>query len=86
MLFSDILSQNHVIKLLTESADKGRIPHAQLFIGKSGYGVLPVALALINIYYAETLEVKTKGVKTAVMFSVINITILIYIFFSCCKI
>ena len=40
MLFSDILSQNHVIKLLTESADKGRIPHAQLFIGKSGYGTL----------------------------------------------
>ena len=45
MLFSDILSQNHLKTLLTSSADQGRIPHAQLFIGKSGYGVLPTAIA-----------------------------------------
>ena len=61
MLFSDILSQNHVIKLLTESADKGRIPHAQLFIGKSGYGVLPVALAFSQYILCRNTGGENKG-------------------------
>jgi DNA polymerase-3 subunit delta' len=45
MLFSDILGQNHIKSHLTQSVDNGRIPHAQLFIGREGCGTLPMAIA-----------------------------------------
>ncbi|UOB19394.1 DNA polymerase III subunit [Abyssalbus ytuae] len=45
MLFNEILGQQHIKKHLTHSADNGRIPHAQLFIGPDGCGTLPVAIA-----------------------------------------
>ncbi len=45
MLFSEILGLNHIKKHLTTSADNGRIPHAQLFIGPEGSGTLPMAIA-----------------------------------------
>ncbi len=45
MLFSDILGLPHIKKHLTSSADAGRIPHAQLFVGPEGCGLLPMALA-----------------------------------------
>jgi len=45
MLFSEILGQEHIKSHLTKSADAGRIPHAQLFIGTEGSGTLPMAIA-----------------------------------------
>jgi len=45
MLFSEILGQEHIKAHLTKSADAGRIPHAQLFIGAEGSGTLPMAIA-----------------------------------------
>lgn len=45
MLFSDILGQEHIKSHLTKSVDKGRIAHAQLFVGPEGSGTLPMALA-----------------------------------------
>ncbi|MBT8291216.1 MAG: DNA polymerase III subunit, partial [Muriicola sp.] len=45
MLFTEILGLPHIKKHLTHSADSGRIPHAQLFVGPEGSGTLPVALA-----------------------------------------
>lgn len=45
MLFSDIIGQEHLKKHLTNSVDNGRIPHAQLFVGKEGVGTLPMAIA-----------------------------------------
>ncbi|MBC9797291.1 ATP-binding protein [Sinomicrobium weinanense] len=45
MLFKDILGQEHIKKHLTVSADQERIPHAQLFVGAEGSGVLPMAIA-----------------------------------------
>jgi DNA polymerase-3 subunit delta' len=45
MLFSEILGQKHIKKHLTQSVDNGRIPHAQLFVGKEGSGTLPMAIA-----------------------------------------
>ena len=45
MLFSDVLGQKHIKNHLTQSVDNGRIPHAQLFVGKEGCGTLPMALA-----------------------------------------
>jgi DNA polymerase-3 subunit delta' len=45
MRFSDILGQEHLKSHLTKSADSGRIPHAQLFVGSEGTGTLAMALA-----------------------------------------
>lgn len=45
MLFSDILGQEHIKSHLTKSVDKGRVAHAQLFVGPEGSGTLPMALA-----------------------------------------
>ncbi len=45
MLFSEVLGQKHIKNHLTTSVDKGRIAHAQLFVGPEGSGTLPMALA-----------------------------------------
>jgi DNA polymerase-3 subunit delta' len=45
MLFNQIIGQDHIKKHLQTSADNGRIPHAQLFVGKEGCGTLPMAIA-----------------------------------------
>ncbi len=45
MLFSEILGQSHIKNHLTKSADFGRVPHAQLFVGPEGSGTLPMAIA-----------------------------------------
>ncbi|MDR2222685.1 MAG: DNA polymerase III subunit delta' [Flavobacteriaceae bacterium] len=45
MLFSEIIGQNHIKNHLIQSAESGRIPHAQLFIGLDGTGTLPMAIA-----------------------------------------
>ena len=45
MLFKDILGLSHIKNHLATSADAGRIPHAQLFVGPEGCGTLPMALA-----------------------------------------
>jgi len=45
MQFSEILGQDHIKNHLTQSANLGRIPHAQLFVGPEGSGTLPMAIA-----------------------------------------
>lgn len=45
MQFSEILGQEHIKNHLTKSADSGRIPHAQLFVGPEGSGTLAMAIA-----------------------------------------
>lgn len=45
MLFENALGQKHLKNHLVTSADSGRIPHAQLFVGPEGCGTLPIAMA-----------------------------------------
>ena len=45
MNWEEIVGQNSLKKLLKESIENRRVSHAQLFIGKEGYGTLPLALA-----------------------------------------
>lgn len=45
MRFADIIGQENLKRHLTESVDKGRISHAQLFSGAAGVGTLPLAIA-----------------------------------------
>lgn len=45
MKFSEIIGQEKLKGQLIHGVVNGRIPHAQLFLGKSGHGTLPLALA-----------------------------------------
>ncbi len=48
MAFSEIIGQNHIKSHLVTSLENGRIPHAQIFSGMNGSGLLPLALAYAN--------------------------------------
>ena len=56
MQFSKVLGLAHIKQHLTSSADVGRIPHAQLFVGPEGCGTLHVAIA-----YAQYVLCGNKG-------------------------
>ncbi len=45
MPFKAIIGHNHIKKHLKETLEKGRIPHAQLFVAPQGTGALPMAIA-----------------------------------------
>lgn len=45
MKFSEVIGHDQLKRMLVRSVDEGRISHAQLFTGRSGYGALPLALA-----------------------------------------
>jgi DNA polymerase III subunit delta' len=45
MQFKQIIGHDHLKNHLIRSASSGRIPHAQLFVGPEGSGVLPLAIA-----------------------------------------
>ena len=56
MLFNDVIGLPHIKNHLTTTADRNRIPHAQLFTGKPGSGALPMAIA-----YAQYILCKNTG-------------------------
>lgn len=45
MDFSKVIGQTHLVNHLKTSANHGRIPHAQLFVGPEGSGTLATAIA-----------------------------------------
>lgn len=48
MDFSQVIGQKHVKAHLKKTVENGRIPHAQLFVGATGSGVLPMAIAYVK--------------------------------------
>ncbi len=54
MRFADIIGNESLKRRLRESIRAGRIPHAQLFSGAAGRGVLPLALAYIQYLNCES--------------------------------
>lgn len=48
MDFSEVIGQVHLKADLSRSIASGRIPHAQLFVGNVGSGLLPMALAYVK--------------------------------------
>ncbi|GAB4252907.1 MAG: DNA polymerase III subunit delta [Vicingaceae bacterium] len=56
MQFKDIVGQEELKKRLINSVKNNRISHAQLFLGKDGYGSLPLAIA-----YAQFLSCKNRS-------------------------
>ncbi len=56
MLFNDVIGLPHIKNHLTTTADRKRIPHAQLFTGSPGSGTLPMAIA-----YAQYILCRNSG-------------------------
>jgi DNA polymerase-3 subunit delta' len=48
MHFKDIVGQSKLKSRLIQTVQEGRISHAQLFVGKSGFGTLPLAIAYVQ--------------------------------------
>ena len=63
MLFDTVLGHKHLVTHLQVSADEGRVPHAQLFVGPSGVGVLPIAIE----YAAKLLSINNLDNQAAVV-------------------
>lgn len=58
MLFKDIVGQEELKSRLIQLVNKGRISHAQLFLGKMGYGGLQLAIA-----YAQFISCENRGAE-----------------------
>jgi DNA polymerase-3 subunit delta' len=56
MRFQDIIGQEEIKQKLLQTVKNGRISHAQLFLGKSGFGGLPLAIA-----YAQFISCKNRS-------------------------
>lgn len=53
MSFDNIIGQEHIKNHLQTSAKNGRIPHAQLFVGKEGSGTLAMAVSYAQFLLTE---------------------------------
>ncbi len=45
MDFSEVIGQQHIKSHLIKTVENGRIPHTQLFVGKTGAGILSLAIS-----------------------------------------
>jgi DNA polymerase-3 subunit delta' len=61
MLFSEIIGLEHLKRHLTTTADRGRVPHAQLFAGAHGSGTLPMAIAYAQYILCQNQEGENSG-------------------------
>ena len=53
MRFDQIYGHNSQINALRESISLGRVPHAQLFVGPEGVGMLGVAIAFMRSVFCQ---------------------------------
>lgn len=53
MLFQQVTGHAELKRLLIQEVNDQMISHAQLFLGKSGYGSLPLALAFVQYIFCE---------------------------------
>ena len=61
MLFNETIGQNQIKSHLLKSIENARIPHAQLFVGKTGSGILPIALAYAQAILASNHPLGSKA-------------------------
>lgn len=65
MLFSEVLGLPHIKNHLITTAGKGRIPHAQLFTGSHGSGLLPMAIAYAQYILCNNSGGENNGSNTS---------------------
>ena len=68
MDFGDVIGQNHLKEYFKKTLENGRVPHAQLFVGTTGSGLLPMAIAysralLCSEHRPESPEYQACGLK-----------------------
>lgn len=63
MDFSEVIGQKHLQSHLLTTIENGRIPHAQLFIGKAGTGVLPAAIAYASAILCSNHSIGSEAQK-----------------------
>lgn len=61
MLFKHVLGLSHIKSHLAKSADMGRIPHAQLFVGPEGCGTLSMAIAYAQYLICQNGEAENEN-------------------------
>ncbi len=61
MLFKDIIGLENIKKHLTKTAEAGRIPHAQLFVGAEGSGTLPMAIAYAQYILCKNINTENNN-------------------------
>ena len=74
MQFSEIIGQEHLKNHLTKSADSGRIPHAQLFVGPEGSGTLATAIAYAQYILCKNTDGENEGVNESCNLKFSNLT------------
>ena len=53
MQFKEIIGQKKIIHDLQQAIRNGRLPHALMFTGRSGFGCLPMAMAVAQYIFCE---------------------------------
>ena len=53
MQFKDVIGQEELKKHLIQEVKNDKISHAQLFLGKPGFGSLPLALSFVQYIFCE---------------------------------
>ncbi|MDB2495288.1 DNA polymerase III subunit delta' [Flavobacteriaceae bacterium] len=61
MTFSEVLGQQHIKSHLSKTVKSGKIPHTQLFIGKTGSGLLALALSYANEILSQSYDEKSDA-------------------------
>ena len=65
MLFSKVVGQEELKTRMIQEINSGKMGHAQLFMGKNGYGNLALALAYVQYLYCENRGEKDSCGKCA---------------------
>lgn len=60
MNFSEVIGQQHIKSHLIKGVETGRIPHAQIFSGAVGFGLLPTAIAYAGALLCKHLPENQK--------------------------
>jgi len=58
MRFSEVIGHTQLKKNLIDEINHDKVSHAQLFLGKSGHGTLPMALAFVQYLFCEDKQEK----------------------------
>ena len=61
MTFSEVLGQQHIKSHLAKTVKSGKIPHTQLFIWKTGSGLLALALSYANEILCQSYDEKSDA-------------------------
>lgn len=56
MEFKEVIGQNHLKSYFRKTIENGRVPHAQLFVGSTGSGLLPMAIAYARALLCDRYE------------------------------